>query len=175
MDSSSCREPDSQNRWTLLCVDDEPGVLSALRRVFRRDGYNVLLASSGAEGLQILQRESVDLVISDMRMPVMDGAEFLKQVRVGHPETARILLTGYASRQATESAIHEGEIYRCLDKPWNDDDLLSVVRQALESRSGNKCVSCDRRHRNAMHYDRQHVQIDRPTHPSKAVYWRAIN
>lgn len=64
MDSSSCREPDSQNRWTLLCVDDEPGVLSALRRVFRRDGYNVLLASSGAEGLQILQRESVDLVIS---------------------------------------------------------------------------------------------------------------
>jgi response regulator RpfG family c-di-GMP phosphodiesterase len=88
--------------------------------------------------LQILQRESVDLVISDMRMPVMDGAEFLKQVRVGHPETARILLTGYASRQATESAIHEGEIYRCLDKPWNDDDLLSVVRQALESRSGEQ-------------------------------------
>ena len=138
MDSSSCREPDSQNRWTLLCVDDEPGVLSALRRVFRRDGYNVLLASSGAEGLQILQRESVDLVISDMRMPVMDGAEFLKQVRVGHPETARILLTGYASRQATESAIHEGKIYPCHDKPWNNDDLLSVVRQALESRSGEQ-------------------------------------
>ena len=123
---------------TLLLVDDEVNVLKSLMRLLHAHNYRLLMAASGTEALALMAREPVDLVISDMRMPVMDGAEFLKQVRVGHPETARILLTGYASRQATESAIHEGEIYRCLDKPWNDDDLLSVVRQALESRSGEQ-------------------------------------
>lgn len=119
---------------TLLCVDDEPFVLSALQRLFRRDGYQVLLANSATEGLEILEDEPVDLVISDMRMPVMDGAAFLKQVRARWPDTVRILLTGYASPDALDEAISAGGVYRCVDKPWGDEDLLHLVRQAVETR-----------------------------------------
>ena len=81
---------------TILCVDDEPNILSALRRLFRPKGYKVLVAESGKAGLELLQNEQVDLVISDMRMPEMDGAQFLEHVRAQWPETVRILLTGYA-------------------------------------------------------------------------------
>lgn len=120
-----------ENSKTLLCVDDEAGVLSALRRLFRRTGYQILIAPSGAEGLQILEQERVDLVISDMRMPEMDGACFLKQVRERWPGTVRILLTGYACQESIKDAAQDGGIYCCIDKPWDDDMLLSRVRQAL--------------------------------------------
>ncbi|TXH22889.1 MAG: response regulator [Elusimicrobia bacterium] len=120
--------------WTLLCVDDEPGVLSALRRLLRRDGHQVRIAASAAEGLQILEHEPIHLVISDMRMPGMDGAAFLKQVRARWPEIIRILLTGYASPEAMREVIAEGGIHCCIDKPWNDDDLLKRVRSALDMR-----------------------------------------
>jgi response regulator RpfG family c-di-GMP phosphodiesterase len=72
--------PEINSGATLLCVDDEPNILSALRRLFRANGYRVLTAESGALGLEVLEKEQVDLVISDMRMPVMDGARFLAQV-----------------------------------------------------------------------------------------------
>lgn len=118
--------------WRLLCVDDEPNILSALRRLFRQGGYDVVVAGSGAEGLQRMEEGSFDLVISDMRMPEMDGARFLEQVRRRWPDTVRILLTGYADISSTVEAINKGEIYRYLSKPWNDDDVLLTVRQALE-------------------------------------------
>ena len=85
---------------TILCVDDEPNILSSLRRLFRPHGYRVLTADGGAAGLALLESETVDLVISDMRMPHMDGAQFLAQVRQRWPGTMRLLLTGYADIQS---------------------------------------------------------------------------
>lgn len=117
---------------TLLLVDDEASILSALRRLFRPQGYRILTAESGTAGLEILERETVDLIISDMRMPEMDGATFLKQVRQRWPQIMRILLTGYADISSTVAAINEGEIYRYIAKPWDDNEIQTVVREALE-------------------------------------------
>lgn len=117
---------------TLLFVDDEPGILSALRRLFRQFGYRILVAESGAQGLAEMEKTPVDLVISDMRMPEMDGAAFLRQVRQRWPEAVRILLTGYADVTSTIAAINEGEIYRYISKPWDDNEIVNVVREALE-------------------------------------------
>lgn len=119
---------------TLLLVDDEANILSALRRLFRPAGYRVLTAESGAEGLELLATEPVDVVVSDMRMPVMDGAAFLARVRERSPDTLRILLTGYADIQATIAAINKGEIYRYMTKPWNDDELRLTVADGLALR-----------------------------------------
>lgn len=117
---------------TLLLVDDEPSILSALRRLFRPCGYRILTSESGAGGLDLLGRENIDLVISDMRMPEMDGAQFLEKVRAGWPRVIRILLTGYADIAATVNAINKGEIYRYISKPWDDNDIVLIVRDALE-------------------------------------------
>jgi response regulator RpfG family c-di-GMP phosphodiesterase len=119
---------------TLLLVDDEPSVLSALRRLFRMHGYAIEQAPGGAEALALMAERDFDLVISDMRMPEMDGAAFLEQVRQRHPATVRILLTGYADIESTVAAINRGEIHRYLTKPWDDNDLLLVVSEALKRR-----------------------------------------
>lgn len=119
---------------TVLCVDDEANILSALRRLFRPLGYRVLVAQSGEVGLALLEQEAdgIDLVISDMRMPVMDGARFLADVRRRWPAILRILLTGYADMASTIAAINEGQIYRYIAKPWNDNDVILTVRGALD-------------------------------------------
>ncbi len=119
---------------TILCVDDEANILSSLRRLFRPAGYRVLVAEGGAAGLEMLEAEQgeVDLVISDMRMPAMDGAHFLAEVRQRWPGILRILLTGYADIESTIAAINEGQIYRYISKPWNDGEVLLTVREALE-------------------------------------------
>ena len=95
---------------TLLLVDDEPGILSSLRRLLRPAGYKIHTAESGMAGLEILEHETIDLVISDMRMPEMDGAKFLEQVRNRWPAVTRILLTGYADMNSTIDAINRGEV-----------------------------------------------------------------
>ncbi len=117
---------------TILCVDDEPNILSALRRLFRSTGYRILLAGDGPQALDALAKEPVDLVISDMRMPGMDGSQLLEQVRQRWPEITRVLLTGYADVKSTIAAINRGEIYRYINKPWNDDEMLLMVQQAFE-------------------------------------------
>lgn len=119
----------------LLTVDDEPSVLSALRRLFRPQGWTLLQATSGAAALALLKEQPVDLVISDMRMPEMDGVQLLEQVRRAHPTTMRVLLTGYADIHATVAAINRGEIHRYVAKPWDDQDLVLVVRDTLERQS----------------------------------------
>lgn len=119
----------------ILCVDDEPSILAALKRVFRPLGYTLFTATSGQEGLALLEKEPVDLVISDMRMPGMDGAQFLEKVFAGWPATKRILLTGYADAAATIAAINLGKIWRYVAKPWNDDELILTVQQALAHRN----------------------------------------
>ncbi|HEX7639048.1 MAG TPA: HD domain-containing phosphohydrolase [Burkholderiaceae bacterium] len=119
---------------TLLLVDDEPSILSALRRLLRPQGYRLLVAEGGAAALEIARDETIDLVISDMRMPGMDGAQFLERIRKTHPHAARILLTGYADISSTIAAINGGEIHRYVAKPWDDNDILLVVREALARR-----------------------------------------
>ena len=125
---------DNGNAPVILLVDDEVNILSSLRRLFRPSGYRILTAESAAMGLAILEEDTVDLVISDMRMPNMSGAEFLKEVKERWPSTIRILLTGYSEIAATISAINEGGIYRYLSKPWNENELLHTVAQAVEFR-----------------------------------------
>lgn len=134
--SAAIADPDQPDReWTLLCVDDEPGILSALRRLFRRTGYRVLTAQGGVDALEQLNKEAIDLVISDMRMPHMDGVALLEQVKLRHPEVIRLLLTGYADMDSTVAAINLGQIQRYITKPWNDDELLLVVSEAFERRA----------------------------------------
>ncbi len=117
----------------ILCVDDEPNVLRSLTRLFLDDPYEILTASSGAEGLLVLDRHgTVPLVVSDYRMPGMNGVEFLSEVRKKWPATVRIVLSGYADIGAIISAINEGQIYRFVAKPWNDDELRVTVANALE-------------------------------------------
>lgn len=123
------------NLPVILCVDDEPNILSSLRRLFRPKGFQILVAQSGKVGLDILETETVDLVISDMRMPEMDGAQFLEQVRHRWPDTVRLLLTGHSDVTSIVGAINRGEIYRYITKPWDDNDIVLIVRQALERKA----------------------------------------
>ena len=117
---------------TILCVDDEPNVLNALRRLFLDKNYNILTASSAQVGLATLEQQEVQIVISDYRMPNMNGVEFLREVYKRWPDTVRIVLSGYADATATAAAINDGHIYKFVPKPWNDDDLLVTVKIAIE-------------------------------------------
>lgn len=119
-------------RYRLLLVDDEPGVLNALRRVFRQESYEVVTAASGPEALGLLREEPFHVVISDFMMPVMNGGELLRQVRQLRPETIRIMLTGHADVNAVMGAMKLGAVYKFILKPWNDDDLRVTVALALE-------------------------------------------
>lgn len=119
----------------ILCVDDEPNILASLRRLFKNKGYAVRIADNAATGLRILEHEPIDLVLSDLHMPQMDGARFLSQVRERWPQTMRLLLTGHADAGLIAEAVNSGEIYRYIAKPWDDDDILEQVRLALERRT----------------------------------------
>ena len=125
-------EPATPDSATLLFVDDEPSILSSLKRLFRPHGYRILTAEGGPAGLAVLELERAALVISDMRMPQMDGAHFLEQVRQRWPDSIRILLTGYADIESTVAAINRGEVYRYINKPWDDNEIVLIVREALE-------------------------------------------
>lgn len=122
----------AKTTYRILFVDDEPNVLSALRRIFRRENYHIDTAMSGAEALQLLKDKEYQLIISDYKMPMMDGAELLKRVKALHPHTIRIMLTGEADTGAVVGAINDGAVYKFILKPWNDDDLRITVGLALE-------------------------------------------
>jgi len=118
--------------FTILCVDDEANILAALQRLLTKRGYTVLTADSAARGLVLLESTSIQLVISDMRMPEMDGAAFLEQVRTRWPDTMRLLLTGFSDVPSILHAINKGEIYRYITKPWDEQELTLTVRQVRE-------------------------------------------
>jgi CheY-like chemotaxis protein len=116
---------------SVLCVDDESRILDGLRLTLRR-GFDVLTATSGAEGLAMLKRMAgVAVVISDMRMPGMDGAAFLTQVKEQWPDSTRLLLTGEAGRDAAIAAVNEGQIFRFLTKPCAPENLVIAVEAAV--------------------------------------------
>lgn len=116
----------------ILCVDDEPNVLNSLKRLFLDEDYTIISAPSAQEGLKVLEKEYVQIIISDYRMPNMNGVEFLREVRTRWPDTVRIVLSGYADAAAVVSAINEGQIYKFIPKPWNDDELKVTVSNAIE-------------------------------------------
>ncbi|MBI5007260.1 MAG: EAL domain-containing protein [Nitrosomonadales bacterium] len=116
---------------TLLLVDDEENVGAALERLLRGDGYTILRACSGKEGLALLAQHDVGVVISDQRMPEMSGVEFLTEVKALYPQTIRLVLTGYADLETVKEAINRGAIYKFLTKPWDNDLLRADVLEAF--------------------------------------------
>jgi len=118
--------------WTVLAVDDEPNILAALRRLFRATGWRILTAGSAQEALALLALEPVNAVLSDMRMPGMDGVQLLEKVRLGWPHVARLLLTGQADLGSTIAAINRGWLHRYITKPWNDDELVQTLSQVAQ-------------------------------------------
>lgn len=126
-------EGSAQEMVKVLCVDDEKNVLRSLRRLFMDDGYEILTAGSAEEGLEILHADgSIQVVISDYRMPGMNGIDFLRGVCHNWPDTVRIVLSGYADTAAVVEAINDGEIYKFIPKPWNDTELRVAIQKAIE-------------------------------------------
>lgn len=124
----------SAERYRILCVDDEAGVLEGLDLILGRR-FRVETATSGAAGLDTLERcRDVAVVISDMRMPHMDGAAFLSKVRTVAPDAIRILLTGQADMRSAVSAVNEGQIFRFLTKPCAPASLTAAIDAACEQR-----------------------------------------
>lgn len=122
----------SDPKHTILCVDDEHNILQSLRRLLRKEGYNLLLASSGEEAFKLLEENDVHLIISDQRMPQMSGTEFLASVKEKYPDVLRVILTGYTDVDSITESINKGNIYKFFLKPWNDNNLKLEIRQALE-------------------------------------------
>jgi type II secretory ATPase GspE/PulE/Tfp pilus assembly ATPase PilB-like protein/DNA-binding response OmpR family regulator len=123
---------DKKAPYRLLLVDDEPNILSSLRRVFQRENYELLFAKDGNEALRIMEKQPAELIMTDFMMPGMNGSELLREVRERWPNTIRIMLTGHANTDAVMGSIKEGAVYRFILKPWNDDDIRLTIALALE-------------------------------------------
>ncbi|OGR06643.1 MAG: hypothetical protein A2520_05810 [Deltaproteobacteria bacterium RIFOXYD12_FULL_53_23] len=115
----------------LLVVDDEIGILEVLQRVLANEGYKIFTAASACEGLELLAKNPVQVVLSDQRMPGMSGAEFLSRVKILYPDAVRMMLTGYAEFDTLAQAVNEGAIYKFLTKPWEVDQLRTQIREAF--------------------------------------------
>ncbi len=115
----------------ILAVDDEKPILNSLKRSLRKEPYKLFTAESGAEGLEILATNEIQMVISDQRMPNMSGTEFLSQVKNLYPDTIRVVLSGYAEAEAIVDSINRGEVFRFIGKPWEEDDLKAIIKQGL--------------------------------------------
>lgn len=124
----------------VLCVDDEPRVLEGLVLNLRRH-FRVSTAVNGQAGLQIVDSDPPAVVVSDMRMPEMDGAAFLSQVKEHSPDTVRLLLTGYTDIESAIAAVNHGQIFRFLTKPCNSQVLLTAVQAAAEQ---NRLITAER-------------------------------
>lgn len=117
---------------TLLLVDDEANIVASLKHLLRSEGYCILTASSGLEGLELLATNPVGVIISDQRMPEMTGVDFLRRVKNLYPDTVRIVLSGYTELRSVIDAINEGAVYKFLTKPWEDEQLREHVREAFQ-------------------------------------------
>jgi CheY-like chemotaxis protein len=116
----------------VLFVDDETSILHAIKRVFFSAHYEISFAESGPAGLEILGRKTADVIVSDMRMPGMDGIAFLQKSRALCPDAVRMVLSAYADNNEIMLAVNEGHIWRYITKPWNENDLLLAVKTAVE-------------------------------------------
>lgn len=119
------------SKYTILYVDDEEVNLRIFKNTFRRE-YNIITALSAREGILLLEKEAVDLIISDQRMPEMTGVEFLVYTTVKYPEVNRLLITAYTDFDALRNAINEAKIYQYIQKPWTENSLRAVIENAIE-------------------------------------------
>jgi putative nucleotidyltransferase with HDIG domain len=117
----------------ILFVDDEVKLLKALSRLFRSEPVQTHVATCAPEAFEILEREPIQVVVSDQRMPGLTGVELLAEVRRRHPQVVRMMLTGFTEMDVAVAAINQGEIFRLITKPWNDEELRATVRQALDT------------------------------------------
>jgi serine/threonine-protein kinase len=117
-------------RPRLLFVDDEERVTNALRAVFR-DNYDVATAAGGDQALELVKAQPFHVIVSDQRMPGMLGVELLREVKALQPNAVRILLTGYSDLAAIVGSVNDGEVYRFISKPWNQDDLQGTMAEAV--------------------------------------------
>lgn len=117
------------NKGRLLFVDDEVPILNSMKALFRHE-YDVAVATGGREALQIIREHAPHVIVCDQRMPQMQGVDLLRMVKKISPETMRILLTGYADRDAVIGSINKGEVFRFVNKPWDNNELYNIVSQA---------------------------------------------
>ena len=116
----------------VVFLDDEDNILQSLKRLFSNEFYQIETTTDYKKALDLIDKHNIKVVISDQRMPEISGVEFLKQVKERSSSIIRILFTGYADIQAAEAAVNIGEVYRFINKPWNNDDLKSTIRQAMK-------------------------------------------
>lgn len=117
-----------ETKIPVLYVDDEENNLISFKATFRIK-FNVFIALSGDEAIQLLEKEKIEVIITDQRMPNMTGVEFLEKVLILHPDPMRILLTGYTDMAAVVAAINKGKIFHYLTKPWNEEELeMTIIR-----------------------------------------------
>lgn len=121
----------SQSKQTVLIVDDEINILKSMRRMFKQAGYEVFTAESGLEGLALLADESIQVVLSDFRMPVMNGGEFLAQVKINRPDVVSLILSGYADFDSVLAVMNQGSAFKFLTKPWDNKVLLQEIANAF--------------------------------------------
>lgn len=124
-------KPKSENKINVLYIDDELDNLNAFKAVFRRQ-FNVFIAESAAEGLKILEENPIEVILSDQRMPEMTGVEFFESIIEKYSEAMRVLVTGYSDINAVIDAINKGQVYRYVSKPWSNEDLSIMIKQAHE-------------------------------------------
>ena len=121
----------SENK--VLFVDDEVNVLSAIRRAVIEEAYTSFFAGSASEALATMEKHEISVIITDMRMPIMDGLTLLKHVKEKYPRTVRVVLSGYTQLSQMLATINQGEIFKFITKPWTTEaELLPVVRQAVD-------------------------------------------
>lgn len=120
-----------EKKVTVLYVDDEEHNLKSFKASFRRD-FEIFLASSGAEGLEVLKKEDINVILTDQRMPGMTGIDFLIEANKVNPEPIRILVTGYSDINAVIDSINKGQVYRYVSKPWKEEELKQTIESAFE-------------------------------------------
>jgi len=124
-------DDDQDGLRTLLLVDDDANVLRALKRLLRRDDYRILVAEGAQQGFELLAEHDIGVIVSDQRMPAMNGTEFLRRVKALYPHTVRMILSGYTELESITGAINEGAVYKFLTKPWDDEQLRDHIKEAF--------------------------------------------
>ncbi len=120
-----------ENR-TVLFVDDERDILNSLKRLFNSEPYQCLFAQGGYEALSLLERKRVDVIITDLKMPEIDGLKLLKQVQKEYPDVIRLVLSVHADKNSVLNAVNIGRVYRFVVKPWDNKEIMMIVRHAIE-------------------------------------------